>query len=284
MIIEQALKWGTKKLEKDSSSPLLDAEVLLAFVLKKNKEFLYSYNTGILTWWQKNTFKKLIGQRRKGKPVAYLTGNKQFFGIDFKVNKHTLIPRPETEILVETVIADYKDKKITLADIGTGSGAIAIALAKNLENAKIIATDISSKALGVAKKNAREKGFKKRIKFLRGDILQPIKKLNLKKWVLLANLPYLNIDHKNLLDSSDTRGLKFEPQIALYAGHDGLDLYRRLFLELKKLKNLPEKVYCETDRSQMDTFKKFVSETYPQAQLNIQTDLAGRDRILIVKF
>ncbi|MEK7653389.1 MAG: HemK/PrmC family methyltransferase, partial [Patescibacteria group bacterium] len=192
MTINKTLQTATKKLKRAKMpSAELDAEVLLSCAVKKPKEFLFTHPEYQLNKKQEQKFNRFISCRAKGEPVAYLIGHKEFFGLDFVVNKNVLIPRPETELLVEEVINFVKKtishKPYAIYDVGTGSGNIAIALAKNLPRAKIIATEKSAKALIMAKKNTRLNKVK--IDFYRGDLLTPVK--NKKIDVVVANLPYL---------------------------------------------------------------------------------------------
>ena len=266
MIIKQALLKATQKLKQAKIEPrqkrgetphpmwcgvdssALDADILLSFVLKKSKEFLYTYPEKKLTKNQLAKFNQLINRRLKREPVAYLINRKEFYGLDFYVDKNVLIPRPLTESLVEQVIKEVGNKKATIADIGTGSGCIAIALKKHLPQATIYATDISPAALKVAKKNAKKHRVK--IKFLKGDLLKPFlpsrkatrpgrvafKKID----IIIANLPYLI---KNQIKNE----LKYEPKTALLGG----DKYiKELLRQVKKL-NPPsggqlKKIFLET--------------------------------------
>lgn len=269
----------------------LDAEILLAFVLEKPKEFLYTHPEYKLTATQIKKFKKLVNCRKEGEPVAYLTNHKEFYGLNFYVDKNVLIPRPETETLVEEIIKDNKNKKIVIADIGTGSGCIAIVLAKFLPKAKIYATDICKKALNVATGNAKKHNVK--IDFIQGNLLEPLK--NKKIDIVAANLPYGWKEWKNNT-TAETVGLKFEPLLALFTEENGLYLYKKLFQQirlrithpafvphivgLRRGKySLPVTIYLEFDPRQKDDFKKIAKEYLPQYRLRIKKDLAGRDRI-----
>jgi release factor glutamine methyltransferase len=179
MIAGNALLWGIRKLkplEKTSHGDLaaFDVEILLAFVLKKPKEFLYAHPEKKLTAAQLAHFKKLITRRAKHEPIAYITNQKEFFGLNFYVDKNVLIPRPETETLVEATISNIKypiSNSQTIVDIGAGSGCVAVSLAKRFPNAKIFATEISSGAMKVARKNARH--HKAAVIFFRGNLISP---------------------------------------------------------------------------------------------------------------
>lgn len=279
MTIKQALLTSTKKLKsKKITSASLDAEVLLSYVLKKLKEYLYTYPEKNISTKQLNNLTTLIERRAKNEPVAYLINKKEFFGLDFYVDKRVLIPRPETETLVEETIKACNNKQLAISykplaicDIGTGSGCIAITLAKYLPTAKIIATDISKDALIVAQKNAKKHKVFSKIKFLSGDLLKPIK--NKKNDIIIANLPYVQ----------SQKILKYEPKIALAGGKDGLEIYRKFFEQLKdfNLKNLT--VLIEIDPSQKRKLERLILKLLPQSKIKTKKDLAGLTRLMIIK-
>lgn len=300
MTIKQALiKYSKLLKDKKITFADLDAEVILAYILKKPKEYLFSHSENNLTTKQLNDVKAFIQRRVKGEPVAYLTNHKEFFGLDFYVDKRVLIPRPETEILVEEVIKYVNNKssrcescshqskarlsttrqKLTICDIGTGSGCIAISLAKHLPHASIMATDISKPALNVAKKNAQKHNVK--IKFLQSDLLESVSKNKID--ILIANLPYLDDDYKYLLPSFNIKSLKYEPQNALMGGPDGLDLYRRLFKQIKASKYNNLTVFTEIDPRQKVSLTKYILKLFPQSKITFKKDLAGFDRLLIIR-
>ena len=288
MLIKQALLWAIKILQKNKiSSPALDAEILLSFSIKKPKEFLYAHSEKNLTTTQSRLFKKLIARRAKHEPVAYIIGHKYFYGLDFFVNKNVLIPRPETELLIEeTLKSKILNLKSAIIDVGTGSGAIAVTLARHLPNTKIFATEISPGAIKVARKNARH--HKVAITFLRGDLLEPFLNLkskisNLKSLIIVANLPYGWKAWKNT-SSAETRGLKFEPRIALFTGKNGLELYEKLLQQIKLLiasRQLPIISLFEIDPGQTKSTKTIIKKYFPAAKIEIKKDLAGRDRLVI---
>ncbi len=275
MNIKQALKNYSKKINKYSSSPQLDAEILLAFILKTNKEYLYAHSEEKLTPRQINKFHELIKKRIKGEPVAYLINSQKFYGLDFYVNKTVLIPRPETELLVNEALSYIKQHKVnSLADIGTGSGAVIISIAKNTNLKNYFGTDICKRALKVADLNTKNLGAKTKIKFLQGDLLLPLK--NKKIDIITANLPYLDDKEKNLLPSSDTRSLKFEPKKALYGGPHGLKFFRSFFFQLENLKLKPKAIFLEIGYNQAKEIKKLAPKGY---KIKIKKDLCGFDRV-----
>jgi len=276
----QSLNWAQNNLKSNfTNSADLDAEILLSYVIKKNKTFLYSHPEYQLTPTQSNKFKKLIQRRQQGEPVAYLIGHKEFYGLDFTVNKQVLIPRPETELIVETIL---KNKKIkTIADIGTGSGAIAISLAKNNSQLKIYATDISGQALRVAKKNALRYKINRQIIFKKGNLLKAFKGIKLD--AISANLPYLDAKLKYTpINKSASISLKFEPTIALYSKHNGLAAYHQLIIQTSQLKHLPSYIYLEIGHRQTNQIKKIIRQHLPNAKITIKKDLAGLKRLVVL--
>lgn len=278
MKIKQALTQGIKKLEnKYIDSAHLDAELLLSLVLKQTKEFLYTYPEYKLNWWQKLKFFKLIKIRSNHYPTAYILGYKEFYGLKFKVNKHVLVPRPETELLVEATLRVVDPKgRFNIVELGTGSGCIAISLIKNGIN-NITATDISKKALKIAKQNAKLHQVEKKITFLLGNLLEPIKDRKID--ILVTNLPYLANGYKK--ESS----IKHEPKIALYSGVGGLDLYKELFQQISKLKYHPSYILIELDpkNDQVQILSNYIKEIFPNSQVETKKDLQGLDRIIIIK-
>jgi len=277
-------------------SAILDAEILLAYILKKNKEYLFTYPEKTLTKNQLSRFNKLIAKRSTGIPIAYLTHHKEFFGLDFYVNKNVLIPRPETELLVDEtlkilnlLISQSSNFSPTIADIGTGSGAIPVAIASNVSAIresrlhslpiKILATDISKPALKMATKNANLHATK--ITFLHGNLLTPIKHKKID--IIVANLPYVeSTDLKKV--TPNTIGLKFEPKDALYSGPDGLDAYRQFFTQAAKLKHKPKFILIEYGGPQQTAeLKKIIKAHFPTAKIQNKKDLCGLDRVIIIK-
>ena len=287
--IKKTLSWGTTKLKKHKiDSAPLDAELLLSLIIKKPKEYLYTYPDSKLTQTQTQKYKKLILQRATHYPLAYIFGYKEFYGLKFKVNEHVLIPRPETELLVEETLKVYKkNPKQKIVEIGTGSGCIAISLIKN-KIKKIIATDISPKALKIAKQNAKSHQVLSKIQFIRGDLLKPIS--NKKIDIIIANLPYLDTNYKYLIKNSDQSGLRYEPIKALHGGKDGLYYYKKLFTQAKKLKYQPKYVLLELDPQQIKSLTKYIQKIYPQAKIKIKKDHviqhgkpSGLERVMIIK-
>jgi release factor glutamine methyltransferase len=274
MKIKEALEQGIKKLaEQNIDSAPLDAELLLSLVLKKEKEFLYTHPESKLNFWERLRYIKLIKKRATHYPIAYILGYKEFYGLKFLVNKNVLIPRPDTELLVQETLklANSEDK---IVELGTGSGCIAISLVKNgIQN--IIATDISNKALKIAQNNAKLHKIEDRVKFIKGSLLEPLQ--NEKIDILIANLPYLDNSYQK--ESS----IQYEPRLALYSGQDGLNDYKELFTEISKLKYQPKFVLIELNPEQIKSLSDYIIKIFPQVQIETKKDLQGLERVMIVK-
>ncbi|MBT4122113.1 peptide chain release factor N(5)-glutamine methyltransferase [bacterium] len=226
MNIKEVLEYGEDKL-KHIDSATLDAELLLSYTINKEKEYIYTYPYKEISKKNLNKYIKLLKKRAKYIPLAYLLEYKEFYGLKFKVNKHVLVPRPLTEALVDKAYEVIKDSNIkNIVEIGTGSGAIIIALVHKLgkesKNFNFYATDISNKALKVAKYNAKENKVKKYITFKKGNLLKPVKHIKID--LLLTNLPYLNKDDMKELSISK------EPKTALLEK----DHYKKFFKQTKK--------------------------------------------------
>lgn len=265
----------------------LDLELIIAGAIKKSREFVLAHPEYQLTTNQKLQITKLIRRRRHSEPLAYIFGHKEFFGLNFKVNKHTLIPRPETELLVELALHELRTKNCPLPtsvmDIGTGSGNIIISLAKNIHDKNIFyASDISKEALRVAKQNAKTHKVDQRIKFLHGSLLDPIlktNKLQITNWIILANLPYLS---KKIYDSTKKTVKKFEPKSALYSPQDGLAHYAELLAQIKLLVTdyeLSVTVLLEISPEQKPKITNLIRSILPAAKPEFFRDLAGKWRL-----
>lgn len=275
--IKQLLNAAYQQVDK------LDADLLLSFVLGKPREYFIINDDKPISNITKNKFNRLVKKRKLGIPLAYITGHKEFFGLDFLVNKHTLIPRPDTEILVEEVIKKINNEKLILIDVGTGSGCIPISIIKTSKhlNLKTFAIDISKPALAVAKKNAKK--HKVKIKFLHGNLLKPILNYKLQipdSAVITANLPYLTEEQYQ-----SEKSIQSEPKTALVAKNDGLALYEELLQQIKqfsKIYNLKTTTYFEIDPSQSEKITVLINKILPETKVEIKKDLAGRDRVVII--
>lgn len=233
MTIATAVQAAIITLTGHSKSPRLDAEVLLAFILKSNKTAILTHPEKKLSSTQIRRYRNLIKRRQKRIPIPYLTGTTEFFGLQYRITPAVLVPRPFTELLIEQLLIYLKSLNfnLTIADIGTGSGAIALSLASQLPQANILATDISPAALRVAKKNASALHLTRRVTFLKGTLLQPLAK-KYHPTIIVANLPYLT--QVQLLEPSIRR----EPKLALYGGKQGLNYIRNLILQATNIPSI----------------------------------------------
>ena len=248
---------------------MLEAELLLRHVLRKNPvELLLSYDIEISDQEQ-SSIQLLLARRLNGEPLAYITGQREFYKLDFIVNPHVLIPRPETEHLVEQCLAlAHSMPAPIIADIGTGSGAIAIALAANLHNAKIYAVDISAEALKVAHANAMRHSFTSQIDFIHGDLLDALPEA---ADILVANLPYVK--------SCDC-STSFEPQEALDGGNHGLDVIKRFCIMLPNKMRPNGNVLLEIGCGQAESVVDMLQSSLPTAHITTIKDLAGIERVV----
>jgi release factor glutamine methyltransferase len=285
MTYGQTLKTGIKKLTtKEISSARLDAEVLLAFVLNISREQLLAHSEKALSATQANKFQKLITRRAKYEPVAYLIGSKEFYGLRFIVNNNVLIPRPETEQLVEIVNEIYQNHSEikTIIDVGTGSGVIALTLRKGLPKAQILALEASPKALTLARLNAKKLDL--RVDFLKSDLLARVPVKSLGGSILAVNLPYVAKSEVKKFTKEIRLGLRYEPADAIFAGQDGTAVYRQLFQQVAKLPIKPAYLLAEIGSHYYRKFLSLAKQYFPTAKIELKKDLAGRQRFLIIKF
>ncbi|MFA7308649.1 MAG: peptide chain release factor N(5)-glutamine methyltransferase [Patescibacteria group bacterium] len=268
--ISQTLTWGTQFLnQKKITSSRLDAHILLAFVLKKDRSYFITHGEEKISSTSYTSFQKLIQKRGTLYPVAYLTGHKEFYDLDFVVNESVLIPRPETELVIDLVLNRAKKPK-TVLDIATGSGAIALTLAKHLPKSKVVGSDISDKALVVAKKNKRKLNIKN-CSFVKSNLLLGIKE---KPDILTANLPYL--EGKDLKEKS----IKYEPKLALFGGKDGTMLYEKLFKQIQKKKWNNFTLFLEIGTTQAKQITKLAEDILRVTSIQTHKDLAKEDRVI----
>jgi release factor glutamine methyltransferase len=253
----------------------LDADVLLAHVLGVTKEALYAHPDTEMSHGAERRYRDLIERRARGEPVAYLRGFKEFYGIRFAVDPRVLIPRPETETLVDAAREVIAGRAVTIADIGTGSGAVAIALAAHERGANVIATDISSDALSVARANALRAGVAERVEFREGDLLAPLQE---RVDVLVANLPYLRDDELRDL-VGDRTSLAFEPRLAVTAGRDGLELIWRAASDLVRVLAPGGTALFEIDPSLADQVVGLLERT-TSGEVRVIRDLADDARVI----
>ena len=281
--IVDLLDWTAEYFQQHSiPNPRLDAEVLLGHLLEKSRLQLYLHFEMPVFQEHLIPFRELIKKRIEHTPVSYLTNRKEFMSLDFYVDERVLIPRPETEQLVETVLTTKTGDSVRLLELGTGSGVIATSLAVQQPEWVIVATDISETALAVARKNAETHACAARIKFLSGDLFEPIEAMNIDEktqfdWIV-CNPPYIKKTERDTL-SPDVRD--YEPEIALFAGNDGLAVIRRLIVEAPKYLAPNGKLIFEIGETQADNIRVLLDAESAYCTYELLTDYAEKERIVL---
>ena len=273
----------TTRLALSSDTPALDASVLLAHILNKPRTWVMAHLELSLTPEQQKQLDDSLSRFENGEPFPYILGHWEFLGLDFDVTPDVLIPRPETELLVEKAIAWLQESPVrrTVADIGTGSGAIAVSIAANIPDTHILATDISHAALEVARKNAQKFNIADRIDFIECDILpqHPDPFPTESHFDLMcANLPYIPTD--------TLQGLPIygrEPTLALDGGADGLDLFRRLMNIAPDWLAPNALILLEIEATRGVQAVSLAYDMFSQAEIHLHQDLTGRDRLLEIR-
>lgn len=304
MTVMEALQWANETLKRghrdeieDSrvDSPMLDAELLLAHALGVQKNWLFTHFADVVPFPAQTAFAALIQRRLRHEPVAYLRGRQNFYTRPFTVTPAVLIPRPETEALIEHAIAlvqNTQREEAVFADVGTGSGAIAVTLAAET-GVPVIASDVSAEALAMAQRNAKAHGVEDLIDFREGDLLDPLldvfralKKKSQRPFnrlVLCANLPYLT---ETQWEEAMLEVREHEPKLALTAGVDGLDAYWKLFRTLRRARTLLPAfvaVLVEIDPSQAPRIEALIRHDFPHAKVTIVPDLGGKPRVAVTE-
>ena len=275
--ISSLLNWTVNYFKsKNIQSARLDAEVLLSHVLRQERIYLYVHFDEPMERNELSKFREYVKKRAQHVPIAYIIGEREFMGLPFKVTKDTLIPRPDTEILVENVLNNVdKDKEIEIVDIGTGSGAIILSLLVNLPKAQGKTVDISSKAIEVAKENAVNLQVNDRCEFFVGDLFAP---LNGNKFdLIVSNPPY--IPQKDIATLEDDVK-EYEPVSALTDGGDGLSYYRRLLSEGKAYIKENGFIALEIGIYQSEDVKQIAMDN-GWKNIKIIKDYAGIDRVVL---
>ena len=284
--IAQAIAEGSARLGASHvDEARRTAGVLLCHALGIDRTHLLTRSDEQIIDSDYESYLQLVERRAAGEPVQYITGHQEFFGLDFNVTNEVLIPRPETEFLVERVIAlaiEFPGEPNPLiADIGTGSGCIAISLATRLPHARLIATDISAAALEVARANASRHGVSDRIQFVQGDALEPLARLDVEGAVdvLVSNPPYVEEATSELIQR-EVR--EWEPHTALFAGADGLDFYRRLLPDAPRYLKPGGFVVLEIGYSQLDSIAAMIAGSSLEL-VDATPDLQGIPRAVCIR-
>jgi release factor glutamine methyltransferase len=263
-----------------SQSPRLDAEVLLSSYLKMDRTSLCTHPEQLLTEREHEEFLQWVERRKQGEPVAYIVGKKEFWSLLFHVNKHVLVPRPETEILVEEVLkacSGMGGKFFRILEIGTGCGAISVALASELKSAHIVATDISQEALAVAFKNAQSNNVEHLISFLPGNLFQPVSG---EFDIIVSNPPYISQEEYNNLPF-EVRG--FEPKSALLAGDDGTEFHRAIIEGGNFFLHNGGWLFMEIGAGQKYRVENMLKESSLYDSIAFRFDYAGVERVSIAR-
>ncbi|MGM0437290.1 MAG: peptide chain release factor N(5)-glutamine methyltransferase [Bacillota bacterium] len=266
--------------EQNIPNPRLDAEVLLADLLDMERIKLYVNFDYPLTKNELAEYRKRVVRRAKREAVSYITGHKEFMSLEFEVEKGVLIPRPETELLVENII-DYCEKEEleapNIVEVGPGSGAIMVSLGHYLSEAKIMGIDISEKAVKLTRKNIKKHELEDRLKVNKGDLLQPLLKRNTQNVdIVVSNPPYISDeDMKNLQPE-----VKKEPSLALAGGKDGLEVYKKLIPQAASVLKKGGLLALEIGYDQGENLKKFINESGDYVDIEIKEDYNGKDRMI----
>ncbi len=278
----ELLHWTSDYFEKHGiPNPRLDAEVLLAHLLQKSRLHLYLHYEMPVFQEHLAPLRELIKKRVASTPVSYLTNQKEFMSLDFYVDERVLIPRPETEQLVETILRCNTDETQRLLELGTGSGVIATTIAVHRPEWFIVATDISETALVVAKKNAETHECAGKINFLAGNLFTPLdahlSKPNLFNWIV-CNPPYIKSSERDTL-SADVRN--YEPALALFAGDDGLDVIRRLVAEAPEYLAPNGKLIFEIGDTQAEAVRSMMDAQPTYRTYKLLRDYAQKERVVL---
>ena len=280
--IEQALAWAKHTLAGADSSHLiepLDAAILLALTLDVDRVALLTHPERVITAEQADRYRDLITRRAMGEPVPYLIGTRGFYDLDFVVTPDVLIPRPETEHLIEAALAWAGSRaRLRVVDVGTGSGAIAITLARHLRDSHVWAVDVSAAALDVARQNANRNNVNDQITFVQDDLLESAITEGQIFDIIAANLPYIPSAEVDTLDVT-----KHEPRLALDGGADGLDLIRRLLDQAPRVLADEGLILLEFASGHGNRVAALSRAAFPDAEVAVIHDLAGHDRIVRVK-
>ncbi|RMG92022.1 MAG: peptide chain release factor N(5)-glutamine methyltransferase [Chloroflexi bacterium] len=274
MTIKEAWLYGRSQLAQTSPTPDLDARLLLQHILQVDHPYLIAHDDQRLTEAQVTAYQQVIVRARHREPIPYIIGHAPFYGLAFMVSPAVLIPRPETEQLVETAVRwANQHHPQHIADIGTGSGCIAITLARLLPHATIHAVDISPDALNIARQNATRHA-PDRVLFYQGDLLTPLPH---PPDMIIANLPYVSDSEWTQLDD----GVKlYEPKIALTAGEKGLDLIQNLLAQATRKLKPGGAIFLEVGWQQGAAVRTLAAQYFPEAYINVLPDYAGHDRIV----
>ena len=270
------LKQGHQALASISETPSLDTQLLLAYALKCKKEWVLAHPENHLSTSELSTFEEYLDRLVSGEALPYLLESWEFYGRSFHVTANVLIPRPETELLIEIALGFLRShpEARLCADIGTGSGCIAISLALEIPNLHVIAVDVSPSAIEVARVNTRKHGVDDRVKLIVSDLLRPF---DFRFGLICANLPYIPSERLRRLAVAER-----EPNLALDGGMDGLDVIRRLARDLPEWLVPGGRALLEVDSSHAHVLAGELTSMYSSVRTDVLKDLSGRDRVVML--
>jgi len=282
--VGSALNSATQRLkEAENDTAFLDAQVILAHVLGVDRPWLFAHGETELQPAHSQAFTELIARRVDHEPVAYLIGRREFYGLELAVDKRVLIPRPETEMLVDEVLSEIEARtssgaeSVNVADIGTGSGAIALAIAVNEPRARIQAIDVSRKALAVARINVQRHDARNQVTLHQGNLLEPLTE---PVDILVANLPYISTREYATLDPTVR---SYEPRLALESGNEGLDAIAQLLRQANSHLAPRATIYLEIGRDQALSVFKLAQNVLPRMRdIALHQDYQGHDRMVVI--
>lgn len=283
--IQKLLTWITEYLTKNAvDAPRLSAELLLSHVLGLTRIELYTQFNKVVDKTDLDALHALVKRAGQHEPVAYLVGRTEFYSIELEVDAHCLIPRPETELLVQKAIEFLRTREGVqhVCDLCTGSGCIAVAIAKNFAEAKVTATDISDAALAVAARNVEKYQLGERVQLLCGDLFEPlVPGLDVTQWdLIVCNPPYVSAAEYEAL----AKNVKdYEPELALRAGDDGLDIYRRISAQIDQYLKPNGTLLLEIGYAQGPAVRELLEATELFAEIVVDKDANNNDRIVTAK-
>lgn len=279
--IEKLLKDGIEIIkEREFNNPFLDVQLILSYLLKKDKIYLHLHRKDEVDDNTAKKFYEMAKKRNEGYPLQYMTNYQEFMGLSFYVQDGVLVPRPDTEILVEKIInivnnSEFKNKLINILDIGTGSGAIGVSLGYYLKNSAVTAMDISDTAIETTQTNIRKLGLEN-VNTLKGDIFK-YNFENKKFDIVVSNPPYIE---KNIIDTLPVEVSVYEPKLALDGGMDGLDYYRHIVKVFKKVHEENAILSVEIGYDQKDTVIEIFNKANIFNKIECDKDLGGNDRVI----
>ena len=257
----------------------LEAEVMVMNVMRMPRQDLFAHQEDEATTQHEQDIQGILDRRRTREPLAFILGYREFYGINLLVNSDVMVPRPETETMVEhalfMALMGMESAQLVIADVGTGAGAIAINLAIHIPAARIYAVDLTDPVLNVASYNIRSHNVADRVTLCQGDLLEPVPE---KVDLIVANLPYIPSARIPTLQPE----VQWEPRTALDGGEDGLDLVRRMMAQATARLNEQGIILLELDPEQMPVASEIALRNFPEATVSVEQDLARRDRILVV--